>query len=278
MSDKASTVIEYLKTKTFFKHLALSTVIFGLIVFISLQFLSSFTDHDKSIEVPDFVGVKTSDLDKFIEGKSVRYQIIDSIYEDSKPKGVVVEQTPEAKFKVKENRTVYVIVNAVLPSQIKVPGLKDVSLRQATAILQSCGLKLGRLTYVPDIARNAVLKQMYKGSIIQPGTFIPKGSTIDLVLGKGESDEDVSVPELIGMTRKEALDMINLNSLIVGAEVFDSQVKDSSKVFVYRQRPAAGNDTKIKSGSSIDLFYTSDVSKISKDSLNVDDNENSDDE
>jgi beta-lactam-binding protein with PASTA domain len=269
MGDKASTFLEYIKTKTFYKHLALSSVVFGLVIVILLQFLSSFTDHDKSIEVPDFVGVKTGELDKFIEGKNVNYQIIDSIYEDNKPKGVVVEQTPEPKFKVKENRTVYVIVNAVLPSQIKVPGLKDVSLRQASAILQSCGLKLGKLTYVPDLARNAVLKQMFKGEIIQPGTFIPRGSTIDLVLGKGESDEEVSVPDLTGMTRKEALEMINLNSLIVGAEVYDTQVKDSANVFVFRQRPIANSSSTVKSGSSVDLFYTTDPSKITKDSLGI---------
>jgi len=264
MSEKAANLWEYIKTKTFYKHLALSLITVAALVFGALKFLNAFTDHNESIEVPNFIGVKTTDISSFILGKNVRFQIIDSIYEDTKPRGSVVEQTPGAGFKVKNNRTIYLIVNAMLPAQVKVPNLKDASLRQATAILNSCGLKLGKLTYVPDIARNAVLKQFHKNKSITPGVYIPKGSVIDLVLGQGESDEDVIVPDLIGLTRKEALESINLNSLTVGAEIFEGNIKDSSKVWVYRQRPETRVNTKTKSGTAVDIFYTTDVSKSQK--------------
>jgi beta-lactam-binding protein with PASTA domain len=275
MNKKVSSWLDYLTTKTFLKHLLLSVLTVIAILIGTLQYLKSFTEHDQTIEVPNFIGIKTTNLPNFIANKEVRFQIVDSIYDEHKPKGTVVEQTPQANFKVKRNRTIYLIVNAVLPAQVKMPNLKDVSLRQATAILTSCGLKLGKLTYIPDIAQNAVLKQIYKGQTIAAGTFIPRGSTIDLVLGQGLSDEEVEIPDLIGLTRKEAIEAINLSFLTVGAELFDSNVKDSSMVWVYNQRPEAKGNNKIKSGSSIDLFYTNNQDKInqiieSKNNLNND--------
>lgn len=264
-----NSLIEFIKSKSFLKHLSFAAISVILILFGLLQFLSSFTDHGESLDVPSFAGVKIKDLDAFISKYNLRYQIIDSVYSDEYPKGTVVDQTPASKFKVKDNRMVYLTVNAMLPQQIKMPNLKDASLRQATSLLESYGLKLGSIQYVPDIAQNAVIDQLYKGRRIKAGESIVKGATISLILGKGLSDEEVEVPYLIGLTRKAALEVLSLNNLIIGAEVYEGSPQDSMKVWVMKQKPGYSSTSKVKGGSAVDLFYTTDVTKATTDTLAI---------
>jgi beta-lactam-binding protein with PASTA domain len=170
-----------------------------------------------------------------------------------------------------QNRKVYVTINAFKPPTIKMPKLIDYSLRQATAVLETYGLVVGNLKYEPDFAKDAVLKQMYRGRIIEPGEPIVQESKIDLVLGDGLKGEKVNLPDMIGLTRKEAVNKIAENSLSVGSEVYDKSVVDTFKAVVYRQFPLYSVDTKVNLGRAIDLFFTQDVSKINsaKDSLKL---------
>lgn len=259
---------EFIRTKTFFKHLGIASVVGILIIIGLLQFLSSFTEHGQSVDVPDFKGKNIAGLNNFIADKPFRYMITDSVFVNDKPKGTVLEQTPAPGFKVKENRTIYLTVNAMNPPKIKMPNLVDASLRQALSLLETYGLKPGKIEYKPDFAKNAVLEQHYKGKKIEAGKDLPHGATIDLVLGDGLGDEEVKVPFLVGLCRKDALSELSTASLTVGSEVFDESVKDSSKAKIYRQIPVCSSK-KINMGRPIDLFYTQDESKIKKDTANV---------
>ena len=64
--------------------------------------------------------------------------------------GVVVEQTPSAGEKVKKNRTIFFTINAYAAEQVQMPNLVDYSLRNAKVILESYGLELGDLIYIPS--------------------------------------------------------------------------------------------------------------------------------
>ena len=233
-----------------------------LIIFGIGQLLKGITDHGESVSVPDFKGLKTSEIENFIKDKPFRFVITDSIFDPKKPKGTVVEQTPAAGFNVKANRTIYLTVNATQPAKVKMPNLIDASLRQAVSLLETYGLKVGNLDYKPDFAKNAVLEQFYAGKKIQPGSSVVRGSSIDLILGMGISDEKVGIPMLLGLTRNEALNVINLASLTVGAEIFDKDVKDSTQARVYRQTPVYSSSSLINMGSPVNIFYTQDASKI----------------
>lgn len=224
------------------------------------SWLSSYTSHGETLAVPDFGGVKLAELDNFVSDKKVRYLIIDSIYDIKAKPGVVVKQEPEAGEKVKEDRTIYLYVTSLLPPSIQMPRLVDASLRQAAAMITTYGLKLGKTKFVPDQCANCVLAQMVKGKKIEDGATIPKGTVIDLIVGKGLSDEEVGVPCLYGLTRREALEKLAENSLSIGALTFDVP-KDSVSARVYRQSPSCGKEASINMGGTVDLFLTADKSK-----------------
>lgn len=266
-------MIEFLRSKLFVKHAAIALAVVAIVLWCAFKFISTYTLHGKTIEVPDLKGKLIKDAAKTIEQMELRYVVIDSIYDEDQKPGTIVEQNPSPNFKVKQNRTVYLTVNAVNPPKVQMPNLIDVSLRQASAMLETYGLETGNLKYIPDYAFNAVLKQLYKGREIKPGTLIMRNSKIDLVLGDGLKGEKVPLPSLLGLTRKEAESALVAASLVPGAEVFDSSVKDTSLAKVYKQTPVFSNGAMINPGRSVDLFFTQDASKIKlpiNDSLSTD--------
>lgn len=252
---------QFIKSKTFLKHLLIYFGFLSLLIGIVLFSLSSFTHHGKLISVPDFSKIKLTDLDKFVAEKNLRYLVIDSLYDPKADKGIVVMQEPEPNSEVKEGRIIYLYVTSILPPSIQMPKLIDRSLRQAASMISTYGLKMAPPKFVPDQCANCVLEQLIKGKKIAPGETIEKGTVIQLIVGKGLSDEEVGVPCLYGLTKKDATEKLAEASLSVGFVKFD-EPKDSLKAKLYKQSPSCGKGSSIKMGSSIDLFFTSDKNKI----------------
>ena len=167
-------MFNFIKSKAFLKHLILYLVFIAMVCLIITFWLSSYTSHGKTIKVPDFTGVKLGDLDNFISDKSVKYLVVDSIYDTKSPKGTVIKQEPEPKAEVKDGRTIYLYVNSLMPPSVVMPKLIDRSLRQAQAMLTTYGLKLGKVKFVPDQCANCVLDQLVKGKKITQGESIAK--------------------------------------------------------------------------------------------------------
>jgi beta-lactam-binding protein with PASTA domain len=145
------------------------------------------------------------------------------------------------------------------------PNIVGVSLRQARAIVQTAGLTLGQLTYVPDIAVNNVLQQMYEGNVIEEGDSIVKGSQIDLVLGRGPSNERTAVPDLTGMFLEQAKERLTNRYLNLGAVIYDASfedAEDSLNAFVWKQKPEFSEDDLMKLGSAVDIWLTADSTKL----------------
>jgi beta-lactam-binding protein with PASTA domain len=167
------------------KNLLLFAVICLVIYVTSFVILRFYTHHGEALPVPELKGLTIREANQLLESNNLRGKISDSIYLAKAKPGTVVGQLPEANSMVKENRTVYYVINAVKPEMVRMPDVVGVSLRQATSILEIQGLKVGKLTYIPDIAKNNVLRQTYKGKEIRKGAKIVKGAAIDLYLGSG---------------------------------------------------------------------------------------------
>ena len=255
------TVFSFIKSKLFLKHFVIAGVSVTILFWCVFKFLNAYSLHDERISVPDFSGLKINEIDTFIQNKKLNYLIIDSIYDVKAAKGIVIKQEPEPKTNVKDKRTIYLTVTATMPPQVKMPKLQDRSLRQAAAMLETYGLRLGKTQYVPDQCLNCVLDQLIRGRKIDPGTMLKKGAVVDLIIGKGLSDEELSIPYLLGMTRTEVQEMLTESSLNEGAITFDPNA-DTGTARVYKQVPAYSKKTKVKLGSSIDLFFTNEANKI----------------
>ncbi len=246
-------VFKFIKSKHFWKHLGLIILVFGILLWLTFKFLNFYTFHGQSIEVPDLSGFTLEEVKEMEESKPYRFEVVDSVYDNTKTPGSITGQIPLPGSNVKKGRKIYLTIIALLPEKTILPNLIDFSARQAVALLETHGLKVGRIEYVPDIGRT-VLKAKRKGKVIPWGSEINKGEKIDLVIGKGKGDGEAYIPNLIGESREDAINMINDAGLNLGAEIFADK-NDTINVFVVRQNPAYKKESKLNLGETIDLWY-----------------------
>lgn len=235
-------------------HLFLITVTVILIVTTVSYVLNSYTRHGQSLTVPDIRGINIKEAARILSEKKLRLAITDSLYFPEKPPLSVIEQNPVPQSNVKEGRIIYVSVNANSAPTVLMPNLIDISMRQASTLLLSAGLRAGKLIYKPDIAQNVVLEMLYRGQPIKADTKIPKGSVIDLILGDGLEGAEVPLPDLTGLTIEEAGNLLSSSSLNLGKINYSGLITDSFSVKVFRQEPPFSEGKMVKGGYSVDLF------------------------
>ncbi len=252
-------LLRYLVSKVFFINLAIAILVILSAIWGLFYALHAYTDHGETITVPNLKGLTVEQVGDLLENKHLQYVVYDSSFVVDKLPHVVLGQDPVPQSKVKENRKIYLTVNAKNPPKVEMPDLHDKSLRQAKMELASKGLQVGELIYKPDLAQNAVLEQMHNGKIIEPGKKIAKGSEIDLQLGDGLGDTKVEVPKLVGLTYEEARFNLIGNSLNVGAVIADESVTDTLTAHVVRQVPSYKNNNTLQMGEAVDLFLSQEM-------------------
>jgi beta-lactam-binding protein with PASTA domain len=180
--------IRFIFTKTFWIQVVIAAVVTVLLCFSYLFWLDWYTNHDQKIEVPQLEKLTLTQVDHQLEELDLRRKIIDSasFNPSYKPK-TVIEQDPIAGKFVKENRQIYIKLNASGHGKVTIPNLIYKTRRLAIPTLEALGFKIGQITYQPNIAENTVLEMRYKGNILQPGTQLRKTATIDLVLADGNN-------------------------------------------------------------------------------------------
>ncbi len=236
-------------------------VLMVLIFFGSLQWITGFGNSER---VPSIVGQNATAAQKILEEKGFQVALQDSVYVDSIPKLAVVKQSPEADVIVKKGRTIYLTINRSMPPLVEMPNLIGFSIRSAEMYLQTLGLKLGYVNFKPDIARNAVLEQLFAEAEIKPGTKISLGSSIDLVLGSGVSGSEMDIPNLIGLTLNETKSWLPTIGLNIGSVIAVGPITDSGAAFVIRQTPELYTEAvpgqrvtnKIRSGQLLDVYIS----------------------
>ncbi len=249
-------------------------VLFVVLIFVALRV---YTRHGQNVSVPELRRLSLTEVKKICDERGLKFEISDSVYSSNAAPGTVIDQTPPATFKVKKERTIFLTIKAYSVEQVAMPRLIDLSIKSAQAQLATVGLGVGKISYKPDIARDAVIEQMFNGKPIPAGTRVAKGSLIDLVLGKGE-DEGITktvVPDLKSYSLYTAGLVAAQNSLNIGAKIGDGTVKtqaDSLSAVIYKQSPAKGR--MVLPGSEIDVWITTDQSKLNNNESVSDDSNN----
>ncbi len=249
--------------KPLWVHILAAMVLTVLVVLLFFGSLDYITKHGQYQKVPSIIGKNVDAARKMLEDKGFEVEIQDSLYIDTVAKLAVIKQNPGADATVKVNRTIYLTINRAQPPLVEMPNLVGFSIRNAQMYLENIGLHLGDTSFRPDIAKNAVLEQLYNKQPIKSGTKIFMGSPISFVLGNGVGTLEMAVPDLMGKRYSQVKSLLRSFDLNF-TPVFDPDVADTPGSYVTRQNPqkyarsVSGDKryNKIKPGQTIDIWLS----------------------
>ncbi|MCL1936958.1 MAG: PASTA domain-containing protein [Candidatus Azobacteroides sp.] len=168
------------------KNLLLACLILFVLVYLVLGWLDTYTKHGRQVIVPPVEGLQVAEAAPFFKQRSLRYAVIDSIFIRNRPFGSILETIPPVGTNVKEGRTIYLTVNASGAPLLIVPGVKDVSQRQAYAMLRSLGFESITVQKIRGAYKDLVVGLETSGKQLNAGDRLPADAPLTLVVSSGD--------------------------------------------------------------------------------------------
>ncbi len=258
--------LRFIFTKLFLLNLIIALALLAGGLYATIRYLDTYTLHSQTLEVPNLEGQYFDMLDSTTLKNGFSPILADSLFLVEKNPGEIVDQDPKAGKLVKQGRKIYLTIASYDAPKVTMPDLVDLSLRQATSLMETYGLNIGELSYKPDLCMNCILDQKQNGKTLEPGTRIKRGSVVDLLVGQGLSKELTPVPYLIGINSEMAKSVLQTSFLNIGLVSYDSKsvktAEDSLRAKVYKQYPFYTEEPSVFMGSAVDLFLTLDTNRI----------------
>lgn len=245
-------ILKFMGKWQFWLSLVAAVGLFYLFLNGTFAWLSFYTNHGKEVTVPNIMNFSLAQATQRLEEDNLEYEIDTSKYDPQFKPYQILKVYPLPGSNVKEGRRIFIRANAKTWKPVNVPNIVGKSKYLAFSQLELVGLKIKDTIYEPNIAENMVLRLLYKGKLLQPGTVIPRFSSIDIVIGQGLA-RNVRVPNLLGLDAETAKSMIKDNMFSVGNVTFDGAENDPG-ARIYYQVPAP--NTKYDQGLMIDIWLS----------------------
>jgi beta-lactam-binding protein with PASTA domain len=198
-----------------FRFLVGHLLAMGLVVFLLIAgimfWLNQYTRQGEITIVPETKGATLAYAEKLLQWKGLDCQVADSNYIETQLPGRVLEQTPSAGQTVKKGRIIYLTINKESVPEYPVPDVADnSSVRQAEAKIIAAGFKLTEHKLIAG-EKDWVYGVIYKGRMLESGDNVPMGTTLTLVVGSGQSKEQMDLMEMerngSGKEEEESIDV-----------------------------------------------------------------------
>jgi beta-lactam-binding protein with PASTA domain/predicted Ser/Thr protein kinase len=166
-------------------------------------------------------------------------------YSESVAEGNVISQNPNPKQQLEVGTDVTILLSKG-PAPVPIPDVRNRPVAEAEATLGGLGFKVGETQeYSVDVAKGNVID-------VDPavGTTAASGSTVTLVVSLGP--KTVVVPDLVGMTREEAV--AKLRELGLRAQPLELPSNSPPNTVVFQDPPP---DTRLKQGDVVTIYVTS---------------------
>ena len=241
--------------------IAAAVGIFALIFIFFTMFKSCGNNLAKDVDVPNFIGMKLSDVQNNPEYKFVWK--VESVYDSTKSEGIIIDQDPSPNSKkVKEGSTITLKVNSsgVL---VTVPPINGLTEDVAKSKLANVGLKSEVLMIVNDSVDAGIVCD----SDPKEGSRVTSESTVKLYISKGKSDETVVIPDVLNKTLSTAKNEITSAGLKVSENIIYEE-SDKAKDIVISTDPLPG--VTVGKNSTVKLTVSSGVKREKSFEISVD--------
>lgn len=248
--------LRFLISRTFWVQLGVACVL-GVVGFVALNvFLRGYTRHSERIAVPAVVGVSMVEARLALEVAGLQPVIMDSLYSAQGRPGVVVEQDPAAGVEVKGTRNVYLTVYRSTPPSERLEVEEGMDAGVARILLDVKGFPFReRYEPTPELAGLVIRIENGKGETLGPEDRLRKGQPLVLVIGE-VSARQVPLPDLVGLGRTAALDILEQSGLALGLERWTFaalDAADSATAVISTQVPAYTTGREVQEGTPVDL-------------------------
>lgn len=196
------------------------------------------------VEIPDVTGMEQKKASKALGKQNLRVAVSEA-YSDEVESGVVISQMPPAGVSVVSSDVVTLTVS-MGSAKAAVPDVLNRSQAVAESMLEDQGFEVKvEMAYSDTVTRGMVISQSPEAS-----ETLQQGETVKLVISKGR--EPVTIPDVVGKTKEEAVKMLTESHLTytVHTAYSDTVPKDC----IISQIPEAGQ--KKLSGDKIVLIIS----------------------
>jgi serine/threonine-protein kinase len=169
-------------------------------------------------------------------------------FDTSLPSGYLLRQIPAAGTLVKAGRQVTAIFSAG-PRMVVVPALRGQTERQARLSLEDLGLVPGDLLRSPGDEPAGRVLSTRPG----PGTRVPVGEKVHLLLSEGQDGPAYLVPDLRGKELTVCLALLEGSGLPAPTVLYRAQKGPAGRVL--EQSPPAGS--RLERGRTLELVVSS---------------------
>jgi serine/threonine-protein kinase len=233
--------------------LAVLAVISLLLLFILFDWviMPILTRHGKECAVPSVVGMNLDDGKEFLKKNKLKLQVLTEESNAQKPAGTILIQNPEASKIVKKGRSGKVIISKG-GKTVEVPDLAGISLRQAELTLAQKELQLGDISWVlsDSLPENVVVS-----SIPSPGSIVPGGISVNLLVSQGKLYDVVMMPQLVGKNLEQAQRIADSLELEIGKIKYRKRVNLLPGT-VIGQTPESGTKLEVRPRISLEVSST----------------------
>lgn len=206
-----------------------------------LYLLLNQDDEPKTVAVPDVTNQLAAAAQGVIEGADLVWGTPVEAANPTIPKGAVISTDPAAGEQAEVGSTVVPTISSG-PGTVPVPDVSGKTEQEATTELTAAGLTVNPTRQPedsPDFAQGQVTKTDPPAT-----TVLEEGAQVTLFVSTG----NVAVPDVVGKTKQEALDLLNAQKLTGNT----SEVPSTQPVgTVIAQDQAPG--TPVKQGRTINL-------------------------
>lgn len=226
----------------------LLTILLGVFVGASIYNKGNSNVKKDELRVPKIIGLTADEAKDAVEKVGLTYVVLGEEASD-KPAGTIIAVFPSEGTAVKKESEVRVRISTG-PGEIEVPDVVKLGQSVAQDHIVTQGLKVGKITedYSEEIEEGAVISTNPVAK-----TKVKKGDTVDIVISIGSRIKKTQVPDLIGLTLKEAEQVLAVVNLKLGSTtaVITDDISRDGKIF-NQSEPAM---TSVQENEKISVNY-----------------------
>ncbi|PIQ63676.1 MAG: penicillin-binding protein [Bacteroidetes bacterium CG12_big_fil_rev_8_21_14_0_65_60_17] len=228
-------------------------LVVGTLLYLAVSFwlLPAYTQHGVAVTVPDLRGGTAEEALASLDRQQLAAEFI-QLRKPNLPKGVVIDQSPTPESRVKPGRRIYVTVNSGDTTTVVVPNIEALPVREAQNQLMTNGLLVGLVQpdSIPSAHANTITRQDPEA-----GSRVAARTPVNLWFSTGLGDRIVTVPDVTGMTARQAT--VRLLEDRLRSVVLDHIAADGAEPVIDKQSPPPG--TQVREGFEVRLHVAPDT-------------------